>query len=482
MRRFSGYWFFVLLITSCTRDVGVLPRGGYPPEIGRIITNNCATAGCHTQASREVAGGINLESWSALFEGSNTGSPVIPYSSRFSPLMYFVNTYSDLGVSSEPTMPLNRQPLSREQVTALRNWIDKGAPDANDNVMWSDDPLRAKLYVANQGCDVVTVMDAATRLPIRAIGVGTSPANDYPHQVRVSPDGNYWYVIFINSNFMQKFRTSDDSYVGDIPLTPYAAGSGDASQDAIDWNAFAISEDGKRAYCSSTSSGKVAAVDLEKLKFIRWIGGQHAPHGIVLGPTGDRLFVTAQTGNFIIEMDTGFTMSNQIPLQGFVNYSSSLDIHEALVSPGGGELILTCQKTNEVMVLDLVTRTVKATVQTGTLPQEIVYSPSTNCYYVSCVGDTSGAGKGVVTEIKDLSYSARHLSVGYQPHGLAVNPANGELVVASRNLNESGVPPHHGSICNGRNGFISFVDLNDFKLKPGTFELSVDPYYIFARP
>jgi hypothetical protein len=38
--------------------------------------------------------------------------------------------------------------------------------------MWSDNPNRKKYYVLNQGCDVVTVFDAETQLPMRYITVG----------------------------------------------------------------------------------------------------------------------------------------------------------------------------------------------------------------------------------------------------------------------------------------------------------------------
>ncbi len=460
-------------------------KGGYPPQIEKIIQSNCAVSGCHNSASKQAAGGINLESWQSLFEGSNSGSPVIPFSSRFSPLMYFINTYPELGLQATPVMPLNRPPLSKEEVQTIRSWINNGARDRDGNVKWSE-PRRKKLYVANQGCDVITVLDAETGLPIRAVQVGIKSGNDAPHQIRVSPDGEFWYVIFVNSNFMQKFRCSDDSFVGDVPLTPYAGGlTTDPSQNAQDWNAFVISADGKKAFCTSwTQNGKISVVDLENRRFIKWLGGQHFPHGIVLSKAGDKLYVTAQTGNFITELDTGLTGAEQIPLESVLNYNSSLDPHDMVLSENGEELLITCQKSNDVRVLDLNSKTVKAIVKTGEYPQEIVYARQTGKYYVSCTSDTttvSGAN-GVITSFDASSYSVSHIRCGYQPHGIAVNELTSTLYVLSRNVAQSGVPPHHGSICNGRNGFLNIVDLNTFTVKPGAFELSVDPYFIIARP
>lgn len=479
------FWIsFFFLVSGCTKDKGYITRGNYPSEIDRIVSTNCAVTGCHTSQSSAAAGGVNLENWEALFRGSQNGSPVIPYNSRFSPLMYFINTYADLGLQSKPTMPLNKPPLSREEVMEIRNWIDNGAPDAGGKIKWAEDPGRNKLYVVNQGCDLVMVLDAATGLPMRAIEVGTSFSTDAPHQVRVSPDGQFWYVVYLNSNFMQKFRCSDDTYVGDIPLTPRAANlTTDPSQDALDWNAFVISADGKRAYCTSwTQSGKVSVVDLENMRFVRWLGGQYYPHGIALNAAGDKLYVTAQTGNFITELDTALSDSQLIPLEGSVNYSSSLDIHEAVLSPSGSELWVTCQGTDEVRVLDLHTRTVKAIIPTADYPQEMIYSKINGKYYVSCDGlNEKGEKQGVIMEIDAANFSARQINCGDDPHGIAINSLTNELYVLSRNIGSAGTPPHHGSVCNGKNGYVSFIDIHTFRVKPGTFELSVDPYFIFPR-
>jgi YVTN family beta-propeller protein len=316
------------------------------------------------------------------------------------------------------------------------------------------------------------------------VDVGISSSSDAPHQVRVSPDRKYWYVIFINSNFMQKFRCSDDAYVADIPLTPYAAGiSPNPDDNAVNWNSFVISADGKRAYCVSLDpNGKIAAVNLETNRFIRWIGGQHYPHGIALNKTGDKIFVTANTGNFITELDTGFTQSDDILLEAQKNLNSSLDIHDAILSENGDELYVTCEAVNQVRVVDLNTRTVKATINTGVFPQEIVYSKKTGEYFISCTNDTTSfpGAHGVVTRISP-SYIRTSIKCGVQPHGLAVNESTNTLCVLSRNISSKGVPPHHSSVCVGRNGFITSIDLATFTIRPGTVELSVDPYFIFPR-
>lgn len=486
MRYLLFYTFPLFVLISCKKDIGKANYGNYPAEIGKIISQNCAVPGCHTSQSNLAAASLNLESWQNLFAGSSNGSPVIPYNSRFSSLCYYVNTFPDLGLINAPTMPLNKKALTREEVTTISNWINSGAPDVNGKIMWSE-PQRRKLYAVNQGCDVVTVFDAESQLPMRYIDVGTKPGvPEAPHQVRVSPDGKYWYVIFINNNVMQKFNCSDDTYAGSIPLTPLAAGSG--TEDAQDWNTFVISKDGKRAYVVSwTQSGKVAAVDLENGKLLHFLGGLSNPHAICLNKDESKIFVGAQSGNYITEIDTAFGNSNQISLQnGIVPTDiSTLDVHDMILSPDGNNLMVTCQKTNEVRVFNTVSSTVANIIQTGVYPQEIVFAKSTNQYFVTCTYDSTSFGgntRGVITRINGASFSTSHTACGYLPHGLAVDEKKKLLYVLSRNVQSSGPAPHHSSQCGGRNGFVNFIDLNTFSVTGKKYELSVDPYFIYARP
>lgn len=486
MNRSLLYLLFLSLIAlvACTKEVGKTKFGNYPDDIGAIIGTTCSVAGCHNSKSYQAAGSFNMETWQSMFAGSSNGSPVIPYNSQFSSLCYFINTYADLGIQNVPRMPLNMPALSHDEVKRVQDWISRGAPDAGGNV-WASNPALKKLYAVNQGCDVVTVFDSESKLPMRMISVGTKAGPDTPHQIRVSPDGQFWYVIFINNNIMQKFRCSDDNHVSDIPLTPMAAGTGTA--DAQDWNTMVISGDSKRAYCVSwTTSGKITAIDLEHEKLLHFLGGQYFPHGISLNAAEDRIFVASQTGNFISEIDTGFTIDNRHSLQNGLppNEASSLDPHYMILTPDKNSLVITCQKSNELRVFDLNSYSVTAVIQTGVYPQEVVYSKAGNRYFVSCTEDstTFPGSHGVVTCVDAGSYSPTHIRCGFQPHGLAVDDYQNVLYVLSRNISVNGPLPHHTTTCAGKNGFVNFIDVNTLAVLKTQYELSVDPYYIYPRP
>src|ERR1041385_3017220 len=166
----------VAIYSGCRRDIPSFDLGAtkYPEKIADIIMTKCAVSGCHNTQSKDAAAGLDLSSWEKMFEGDRNGAVCIPYSAEYSTMFMFTNTFSDMGATVEPTMPNNGPPLTREQETILRDWINAGAPDANGFVKWSDNPNRKKYYVTCQGCDVVVSIDAATNLQMRYIPVGRS--------------------------------------------------------------------------------------------------------------------------------------------------------------------------------------------------------------------------------------------------------------------------------------------------------------------
>lgn len=470
---------FFIIFNSCIKDPAIPVYGDFPEDVGKIFANKCSTPGCHNAASYKASASLNLTSFATLFQGSSNGSPVIPFRSDFSSLCYFINTYAELGPVNAPTMPINAPVLSKTEVQIIKNWIDNGAPDINGKIMWSDNPNRKKYYVLNQGCDVVTVFDTETQLPMRYITVGNnSLAPELPHMIKMSPDGNYWYVVFAGNNILQKFRTSDDSLVDEVTL--------DATQN---WNTMTITNDGKKAYCVSwQSSSKIVAVDLENMKVIHRIGGGNFTdaHGVALNNTNDSIYITRQTGNYIYKIDTAFSNPFQeivLDGSGISNQTSSLDPHEITFSPDGSKYFVTCQQSNQVRVMSTVGDILLQTINTGKYPLEMTKSIIKNKLYVTCQDEpnTIPNSKGSVTVIDMTTYQANNYLVGYQPHGIVLDEVNGFVIVASRNILTNGPTPHHTGVC-GRNGFVNYFDINTMQLKSKKTEVASDPYSVSITP
>lgn len=75
-------------------------------------------------------------------DGSDDGAAVIPYRTDFSNFCFYINTFSDLGITLNPTMPLNNLPLTRTEANTIFTWIKNGAPDANGKVKFADNVTR----------------------------------------------------------------------------------------------------------------------------------------------------------------------------------------------------------------------------------------------------------------------------------------------------------------------------------------------------
>jgi DNA-binding beta-propeller fold protein YncE len=484
MKHSSGilFIFFSLAVTliTCTNEKGIPDYNDFPDDVGKLIYTKCATAGCHNDASKDAAAGLSLQSWNSMFAGGRSGAVVIPYRSDHSTLFYFTNTFTDLGVTLKPTMPYNKPPLSREEVVLLKNWIDAGAPNRDGFVKFSDDPNRKKYYVTNQGCDVVTVFDQASGLQMRYINVGQTTGADVPHMIRVSPDKAYWYVLSVTGLYLEKFRASDDSFVGKAYI-----GIGN-------WNAFTISSNSQTAYCSdlSPSSGKVAIVDLTTMTATTQQPFNY-PHGVALNPSDDTLYITQQAGNRLYKVPVAdFSGLSQTDLFTGPNPSPTLNPHEIVFSPDGSKYCVTCQGTAEVRIFQSGTDALLNVIPVGASPTEMAFSSNTPYLFVACTEDTiNSPGRGVVAVINYQTNSfVKYIYTGWQPHGIAVDDSKRLVIVANRNNSTDGPAPHHSGACGGRNGYISFININTLNMVTANssssakkIEISVDPYSVGTR-
>ncbi len=473
--------FTICFFSTCTNEKGIPDYNQFPDDIGKIIFTKCATPGCHTDKSKGAAGGLSMESWDKLFEGGTGSACVIPYRSDYSTFFSYINTFSDLGVTLSPTMPYNETKLTREEVTLLKNWINLGAPSRDGAIKFADDSNRKKFYVTNQGCDVVTVFDQKTLLPMRYINVGSSASTESPHMIKVSPDGQYWYVVFLAGQYLEKYRTSDDSFVGRAFI-----GSGY-------WNTFVISSNSQKAYCIDFSSigAKIATVDLPSMS-ASTLAGFSQPHGSALNPTNDTLYVTNQASSDIYKIPiVDFSAFSIVNLYNTLLPTTTLKSHDIRFSPSGDKYFVTCQGTSEVRAMQTSNDSLLAIIPVGAFPSEMSFStsPATPFLFVTCMEDTlTYSGKrGSVAIINYNNYTVTSIYTGHQPHGIEVDDVKKLVYVANRNATNDGPAPHHSSVCGGRNGYVSFIDLMTRTVLTAPngsikkVEVAVDPYSVSTR-
>ncbi len=452
-----------------------LEKSCYPEDIARIFVTKCAVSGCHNTISKGAAGGLDMSTWEALFEGANGGTAVVPFRSDQSFLLNFINDGHDTTIAEqEPLMPYNASPLTAQEYFTIKNWVDDGAPDCNGR-RFSDNPDRDKFYVSNQGCDLIYVFDAEKRVIMKAFNVGSDPNNiESPHMIRFSPDGQYYYICYsVNSPNLDKFLTSDDSFVGTVNITPGG------------WNTMDISSDGKRGFVIDLDLNRIAFVDMENMVLdppgignplsTTGLANVGSPHGSQVHPNDSFLYVTAQLDNKLLKVD----LNSWPPNSSIINFPTpgTAKPHEVEFMPDGGMYFVTCEGTNDVKVFDGQTDAYLKSIATGTDPVEMVLVESRDLLFVTCM-----AGDAVsIIDTKDTTL-VKTIPVGTQPHGIAADEKRGIVYVGNRNANPNGPAPHHVSSCGGRNGYLVAIDLNTLELVPGfKIELAVDPYSVRVR-
>ncbi len=474
-----------IVTASCTHEpFNPLPNGNgnYPDNVAKIILTKCATTGCHNNASYTGAGGLNLTTWDKLFEGGNTGAVVIPYRPDFSTVCFYTNTDTTLGPTLIPTMPVNSNPLSKEEYITLRDWIEAGAPDTKGNIKFADNPSRSKLYVTNQLCDVVTVFDIATKLQMRYITAGNKPAEEFPRTVKVSPDRKHWYVsFFATSDMVQKFSAVDDKLIGEINL-----GQGS-------WTSFVISNNSKYGFfVDNNNPGKVAYADLENMQLLATytFGGKFRyPSGIAINEEFKTIYVGNTTGNYIYTIDITDPLNpaiKELPIDGGTEilYHSTLNPSE-LVTDDKSNCIVACTGSGELKIINMKTDKVVQSIPLGSAPFFMDYSAVANKLFVTCPQDehTFPGNTGSVAVVDMNSFAVvKRINSGYQPFGIAIDDIHGIAAVVNANLSPNGNEPHHSTNCGGRNGNVSFIDLQTMELiLKLRSEVAVFPYGAAAR-
>ncbi|MBK7689980.1 MAG: hypothetical protein IPK62_07930 [Bacteroidetes bacterium] len=474
-------FLIIVAFSSCNklRDPA-FQQSGYPEEIEEIIISKCATAGCHNDKSYQNAGNLNLTTFTKLLDGAVNGAVVIPFSPSQSSLMQFINTYEDLGLIASPTMPLNAPKLSREEVLLVHNWIENGCPDRNGIIPFSSNAdEREKIYITNQGCDIVSVVDAETRLVMRYVKVGRQDnIPESPHNIKVTDDKKFWFVCFINGNWIQKFDAIADTLVDE-----YAIPNGL-------WNVVRITKDNSKAFVSDLSSnGQIVEVNLLTKAVKKYGNGLfNNPHGIALSKNADTLYITAQYGNMIYRLIPALASNKAISLEkgvAPVTTTGLLDPHEVVLDNSYSKYFVTCQTSNEVRVMQTGVDTLLKVIPVGKYPLEMAVSKSKELLFVTCQEDTNpnplAKGSIYVIDMKTLTVVKIIKEKFYQPHGVAIDDKRDLLYVISRNADPNGPAPHHISECGNRNGFFHVININTWQRVSPTSEVSVDPYSADVR-
>lgn len=463
--------FLVLVYFSCVTPPTSYSNQ-YPDDVRAILEKKCATSGCHNDKSFRNAANIQMSTWLDLWKGGNSGSFIVPYNATNSSLMYFINNAPSEGPALLPRMPLNEGPLSISEYNIIKNWINAGAPDKTGKIPFAENAqTRQKIYLTQQGCDLIAVIDASSNLTMRYIKVGMENGIEIPHFIRFSPDGKYAYVSFTGGQYIQKIDAATDRVIGNIFL-------GDGS-----WNLFHLSPNGKSMLITDLNRGQIKFIDLDSMKVLLTFEDFINPHGIASNPAFDTFLITSQYGNTLYRL----TLKGSVKTFSIDDNDNNFlvqtrDPHEIIMSPDYSKYFISCQASNEVRVMDAKTNKLIKAIPVGTYPQTMAVSNSKPYLFVTCQEEHTAElpdfrGALYVIDYNTLELVKRIPGPFFQAHGIAVDDKNLKFYISSRNILSTGPAPHHTSECGGRNGYYNVYDLNTLKLLDSKrFESNVDPY------
>jgi DNA-binding beta-propeller fold protein YncE len=469
----------LIIISSCVKHKGVSDDGTFPSDVARILLTRCAVAGCHNEISKDAAAGLSLQSWPGLFRGGNNGPAVIPFRPDYSTVCFYTNSFTGSGPTLEPRMPLGQEPLSHEEYLLLRNWIRNGAPDRGGKVAFND-LMSSRIYVANQLCDVVTVIDADSKLPMRYVDVGNNVKTEFPVCLRVAPDRRHWFVTFLATTVLQRFKSGNEIAEGEVNLGPGV------------WTDFVISSDSRYAYCADRSSpGKIARVDLEEMRVLNYYSSPKLEYlrGIVLSEPLNKLYVGSESGNFIHVVNISNPEVAEIKRlvldeTGIENESAGLDPLTLYRIRSSERCVVGCRGINKIILLDMAKDSILRQTDLNASPTSIEYTEKFGMLFVSCMDDTLSFSdnKGSVKVLNPVNGLVMEtLNTGYQPSGLCVSSSGNYLAVINSNISAGGHRPHHVTGCGGRSGYVTFVDLYSLQLLPQKYELASYPFAAAIR-
>jgi mono/diheme cytochrome c family protein len=129
----------------------------YARDIAPIFAAHCIE--CH--GATKAMGQLRLDLKTLALKGGIGGAVIIPGNSRASRLIKRIT-----GTGDEPRMPMNRAPLTPEQITLVSRWIDEGAswPDAaTDSIIHNTPSVIQKhwAYIKPARPELPTVTNAA---------------------------------------------------------------------------------------------------------------------------------------------------------------------------------------------------------------------------------------------------------------------------------------------------------------------------------
>ncbi len=274
-----------------------------------------------------------------------------------------------------------------------------------------------KAFVADEGSDTLTVIDAASFKKLATIPVGRGP-----HNVQLSPDGRRAWVTTNGEreSVAKKERESHGSAHG------VAAGRGQIW--AIDTESYAVvakhavglhpahvvlTPNGRYAYVTNGGENSVSVVELPSGKLASTIPVGEYPHGVRISPDGREAYVANFKAGSVSIIDTASMKEvARLPVgKGPAQTGFTPDGRTAFVSLSG---------ENRVALIDPAARKILRKVPVGTIPIQLYASADGKRLFAANQGSKQRPGTTVSVIDIASGKEIKSIKTGRGAHGVVI--------------------------------------------------------------
>ncbi|MGM9428397.1 cytochrome D1 domain-containing protein [Hydrogenophaga sp. MI9] len=304
-------------------------------------------------------------------------------------------------------------------MTRKNNWLLTAVQTGL--LVWSGAALAAdKVYVANEGADTVSVLDATSFESLATVRVGRMP-----HNVQVSPDGKF---VWVTNNGEPGPTAGASAHQGmahgahEAMAQPGAVWLIDTSTHAVVAQVpvgmhpahVVVSPDGRMAYVTNGGDDTVSVVDTSARRTVATIAVGQFPHGLRVSPNGQEIYVANLKGGTVSVIDTA---SQKAVAQIAVGKGPA----QTGFTPDGRLAFVSLSQENAVAVIDTVTRQVIRKVAVGTVPIQLYATPDSRTLLVANQGTRSKPGKAVSLIDLQSFKVVKTILTGAGAHGVVVD-------------------------------------------------------------
>ncbi len=304
-------------------------------------------------------------------------------------------------------------------MTSKNNWFSTGV--LIGLLAWSGATLATdKVYVANEGADAVSVIDATTFKTLASVRVGTMP-----HNVQVSPDGKFAWVT--NNGETDPAAAASEhkgmAHDGHAAMAqPGAVWVIDTGTNTVTARVtvgmhpahVVVSPDGRFAYVTNGGDNTVSVIDTATRSLVTTIPVGLFPHGLRISPDGKEVYVANLKGGTVSVIDTA---SQKEVVQVPVGKGPA----QTGFTPDGRFAFVSLSQENAVALIDPATRKLIRKLAVGAVPIQLYATPDSRTLLVANQGTRAKPGNTVsLIDLQSFKVT-KTVVTGAGAHGVVVD-------------------------------------------------------------